>query len=166
MKENLDDIYKIYFHEIYRFLLSLCHDHHLAEDLVQETFLRAYLYIENYNGDKVKTWLFTVAHHAFIDHYRKHKRTIIKEQSFFLSFLDKRKATVDTIVIQEEVQEIINMLKDLPEKHKYAVLLHDFHGLSHDEAAQVMNVKKSHFKVLLFRGRQAIRRRKGEKSEQ
>ena len=58
------------------------------------------------------------------------------------------------------------MLKDLPEKHKYAVLLHDFHGLSHDEAAQVMNVKKSHFKVLLFRGRQAIRRRKGEKSGQ
>ncbi|WP_338472838.1 hypothetical protein R4Z10_08995 [Niallia sp. XMNu-256] len=38
MKENFDDIYKIYFHEIYRFLLSLCHDHHLAEDLVQETF--------------------------------------------------------------------------------------------------------------------------------
>lgn len=161
MEENLDDIYKIYFHEIYRFLLSLCHDHHLAEDLVQETFLRAYLYIEDYRGERVKTWLFTVAHHAFIDHYRKHKRTVIKEQSFFSSFLDKRKAPADTIVIQEEVQEIINMLKDLPEKHKFAVLLHDFHGLSYTEAAQVMNVKQTHFKVLLFRGRQAIRRGKG-----
>jgi RNA polymerase sigma-70 factor, ECF subfamily len=161
MKENLDDIYKIYFHEIYRFLLSLCNDHHLAEDLVQETFLRAYLYLENYNGDKVKTWLFTVAHNTFIDHYRKHKKTVVKEQSFFLSYLDKRKALVDAIVIQEEVQEIINILKDLPEKHKYAVLLHDFHGFLYNEAAQVMNVKQSHFKVLLFRGRQAIRHRKG-----
>lgn len=161
MKENLDDIYKIYFHEIYRFLFSLCYDHHMAEDLVQETFLRAHLYIENYNGEKVKTWLFTVAHNVFIDHYRKHKRTVLKEQSFFLPFLDKRKAPVDTIVVQEEVQEIISMLKDLPEKHKYAVLLHDFHGLSYNEAAQVMNVKQTHFKVLLFRGRQAIRNRKG-----
>ena len=91
MKENLDEIYNIYFYEIYCFLLSHCHDHHLAEDLVQETFLRAYLYIENYNGEKVKTWLFTVANNAFIDHYRKHKRTVIKEQKFFLSFLDKGK---------------------------------------------------------------------------
>jgi RNA polymerase sigma-70 factor, ECF subfamily len=162
MKENLDDIYKIYFHEIYRFLLSLCHDHHLAEDLVQETFLSAYLYIENYNGEKVKTWLFTVAHNAFIDHYRKHKRTEIKEQNFFSSFLDNRKAPADTVVIQEEVREMINRLKGLPEKHKFAVLLHDFHGLSSSEAAQVMNVKQTHFKVLLFRGRQTIRRGKGE----
>ncbi|HHW38009.1 MAG TPA: sigma-70 family RNA polymerase sigma factor [Bacillales bacterium] len=161
MKENLDDIYKSYFHEIYRFLLFLCHDHHEAEDLVQETFLRAYLYIENYKGDKVKTWLFTVAHNAFIDHYRKHNRTVIKEQSFFLPLSDNRKTPIDTIVIQEEVREIVDLLKDVPEKHKYAVLLHDFHGLSYNEAAQVMNVKQSHFKVLLFRGRQAIRRRKG-----
>ena len=163
MKENLDDIYKTYFHDIYRFLLSLCYDHHTAEDLAQETFFRAHLYIENYNGENVKTWLFTVAHHAFIDHYRKQKRMVIKEQSFFLSLFDKKKAPVDTIVVHEEIQEIINMLKDLPEKHKYAVLLHDFHGLSYNEAAQVMNVE-SHFKVLLFRGRQAIRGRKaGEK---
>ncbi|EKN62599.1 sigma-70 family RNA polymerase sigma factor [Schinkia azotoformans] len=161
MKENLDDIYKIYFHEIYRFLLSLCHDHHVAENLVQETFLRAYLYIENYKGDKVKAWLFTVAHNACIDHYRKHNRTVIKEQSFFLPLSDKRKTPIDTIVIQEEVREIVSLLKDLPEKHKYAVLLHDFHGLSYNEAAQVMNVKQPHFKILLFRGRQAIRRRKG-----
>ena len=161
MKENLDDIYKTYFHEIYRFLFSLCHDHYLAEDLVQETFFRAHLYIETYNGENVKAWLFTVAHHAFIDHYRKHKRTVIKEQSFFSLFLDKKKALVDMIIDHEEVQDIINMVKDLPEKHQYAVLLHDFHGLSYNEAAQVMDVKQSHFKVLLFRGRQAIRKRKG-----
>jgi len=164
MIETIDDIYQTYFHDIYRFLLSLCYDHHTAEDLAQETFFRAHLYVENYEGEKVKTWLFTVAHHAFIDHYRKQKRMVIKEQSFFLSLFDKKKAPVDTIVVHEEIQEIINMLKDLPEKHKSAVLLHDFHGLSYNEAAQVMNVPPTHFKVLLFRGRQAIRGRKaGEK---
>ena len=164
MKENIDGIYNAFFHEIYRFLLSLCQDHHTAEDLVQETFFRAYLYIENYDGENVKTWLFTVAHHAFIDHYRKHKKTVIKEQSYFLKLFDKKKALEDTIVIQEEIQEIICTIQDLPEKHKYAVLLHDFHELSYSEAAQVMNVPQPHFKVLLFRGRQAIRKRKaGEK---
>jgi len=81
-----------------------------------------------------------------------------------LALESAKKALEDTIVIQEEIQEIICTIQDLPEKHKYAVLLHDFHELSYSEAAQVMNVPQPHFKVLLFRGRQAIRKRKaGEK---
>lgn len=161
---NLDDIYKMYFHDIYRFLLSLCHNHHTAEDLVQETFFRAHLNIENYEATNIKTWLFTVAHNAFIDHYRKHKRTAVKEQSFFSTLFDRKKATEETVVIHDEIRGIIEMLKDLPEKYQYAVLLHDFHGLSYREAALVMNVRQPYFKVLLFRGRQRIRNRKaGEK---
>ncbi|MDQ0271668.1 sigma-70 family RNA polymerase sigma factor [Cytobacillus purgationiresistens] len=162
MKENIDGIYSTYFHDIYRFLLSLCQDHHTTEDLVQETFFRAHLFIENYDGENVKTWLFTVAHNAFIDHYRKHKGTVIQEQGFFISLFDRKKDPVDAIVDREEIKEIIHLLKDLPEKHKYAVLLHDFHGLSYNEASQVMNVKPSHFKVLLFRGRQGIRQRRNK----
>jgi RNA polymerase sigma-70 factor (ECF subfamily) len=101
-----------------------------------------------------------VAYHAFIDYHRKHKRTDVKEQNFFSTLFDKKKSTEETILLQDEIQSIIDMLKDLPEKHRYAVLLHDFHELSYQEAAQVMNVKLPYFKVLLFRGRQAIRNRK------
>lgn len=54
MIETIDDIYQTYFHDIYRFLLSLCYDHHTAEDLAQETFFRAHLYIENYEGEMLK----------------------------------------------------------------------------------------------------------------
>lgn len=153
----------MYFHDIYRFLLSLCHNHHTAEDLVQETFFRAYLNIENYDGKNIKTWLFTVAHNAFIDYYRKHKRTEVKEPTFFSSLFDKRKTTEEKVVIDDEIKEIIEMIEGLPEKHKYAVLLYDFHGLSYHEAAQVMQTSLSYFKVLLFRGRQAIRNRRVEK---
>ncbi|WP_280771773.1 RNA polymerase sigma factor [Salipaludibacillus daqingensis] len=158
MRENIDSIYNDYFHDIYRFLLSLCHDHHTAEDLVQETFFRAHLFVENYEGENIKTWLFTVAHHAFIDHYRKHKRMIVKEKNFFMQYFDKRKDPEELYVVQEEIHAVIHMLSGLSEKQRYAVLLHDFHELSYKEAAQVMNVPVTHFKVLLFRGRQAIRK--------
>ncbi|WP_369403623.1 sigma factor [Gracilibacillus boraciitolerans] len=50
MKESLDTIYHKYFYDIYRFLLSLSKDHYTAEDLVQETFFRAHLNIEHYDG--------------------------------------------------------------------------------------------------------------------
>ncbi|MFT8319982.1 MAG: sigma-70 family RNA polymerase sigma factor [Bacillus sp. (in: firmicutes)] len=165
MKDNIDAIYNSYFQDVYYFLLSLCHNHHTAEDLVQETFFRAHLFLESYRGENVKTWLFTVAYNAFIDHYRKHKKTVIQEQDFFTGYVDKKKSVVEEILVREEVEEIIASLKDLPEKHKIAVLLSDFHGLTTSEAAKVMNVKQSYFKVLLFRGRQAIRQRRESQHE-
>lgn len=165
MKHNLDSIYNLYFHDIYRFLLSLCHNHHTAEDLVQDTFFRAHLHIENYQQGNIKTWLFTVAHNAFIDHYRKHKRTDVTEQNFFTALFSKKDTTEDTVIINDEIRTVIKILKELPKKHQTAVLLHDFHGLSYRESAQVMDIKHGHFKVLLFRGRQAIRNRKEQENE-
>lgn len=164
MKESIDDIYKAYFNEVYRFLLSLCYDHYTAEDIVQETFFRAYLYLENYDGESVKTWLFTVAHHAFVDYYRKQKRMLIKEESYFSAVVDKKRLPVESMLLQEKMQEHLELLKDLPKKYKSAVLLRDFHEFSYDEAAEIMNVTKSHYKVLLFRGRQAIRKRRAERN--
>ncbi|HHU19133.1 MAG TPA: sigma-70 family RNA polymerase sigma factor [Bacilli bacterium] len=165
MKHNLDSIYNLYFHDIYRFLLSLCHNHHTAEDLVQETFFRAHLHIEDYEAGSIKAWLFTVAHNAFIDHYRKSKRTEVKEQSFFASLFIKQNSTEEAVLINDEVQQVIESLKDLSIKHKTAVLLYDFHGLSYHEAAEIMQINQGHFKVLLFRGRQAIRDRREQKNE-
>ncbi|MEN2467417.1 sigma-70 family RNA polymerase sigma factor [Ornithinibacillus sp. FSL M8-0202] len=165
MKDNLDYIYHTYFLDIYRFLLMLSRNHHTAEDLVQETFIRAHLYIENYKGESVKSWLFTIAHHVFIDYYRKHKKMMIKEDTFFTTFIDKKNLFEEDVVKKEEVQEIIYLLNDLPEKQRYAVLLHDVHGLTQAEASSVMGVKQSYFKVLLFRGRQYVRQRREQSDE-
>lgn len=157
---NLDELYESYFNDIYRFLLSLCRNHHTTEDLLQETFYRAYLYLENYNGEHVKTWLFTVARNTFIDHYRKQKRTILKDWSFFRQYRDKHKQPLEQVVLDEQIQHVIHLFEHLPEKQKQAVLLRDFHDFSYKEGARVMNISVANFKVLLFRGRQAIRKRK------
>lgn len=162
LSKNLDELYHIYFNDVYYFLLSLCHHHYTAEDLLQETFFRAYLYLESYEGENVKTWLFTVAYRTFIDHYRKHKRVEVKEQGFFAKLFDKKQSPAESVVLQEEVQSLINMVKELPEKQQYAVILRDFHEFTYSEAAQIMDIQISYFKVLLFRGRQAVRKRKGE----
>ncbi|RIW30427.1 sigma-70 family RNA polymerase sigma factor [Bacillus salacetis] len=161
MKESIDDIYYAYFQDLYRFLLSLSHDHFTAEDLVQETFFRAHLRIEHYNGETIKSWLFSTAYHAYIDSYRKQKRMVIKEDSFFSKMFERKMPLLDTLVLKEDIDDVRNVLEHLPVKHKTAVLLHDFHGLSQREASEIMDVKPSHFKVLLFRGRQAVRNKRG-----
>ncbi len=64
---TIDEIYQMYMNDVYRFLLSMTKDKHLAEDLLQETFMRAYIHIHSYDHSKVKPWLFQVARNAFID---------------------------------------------------------------------------------------------------
>lgn len=66
---EIEEIYKVYINDVYRYLFSLSRSHHVAEDLMQETFYRAYLYLEDYENQKVKSWLFKVAYHTFICFY-------------------------------------------------------------------------------------------------
>src|SRR5699024_5976707 len=108
---NLDDLYQYYFYDIYRFLLSLSNDHNVAEDLLQEKVFLSYLYLENYNDEHVKTWLFIVARNVFIDHYRKQKRTIIKDQPFFKQYHDKDKLPLEQIMLNENVRDIKKWLE-------------------------------------------------------
>ncbi|MGM8365964.1 sigma-70 family RNA polymerase sigma factor [Virgibacillus sp. W0181] len=166
MRQSVESIYSYYFQDIYRFLLSLCNSHHTAEDLVQETFLRAYLHVDENKTGSIKTWLFTVAYHAFIDYYRKQKRIELKGDRFLRGFFDKKQTPEETVMIDEEIQLIVNQMGQLAEKQKLAILLHDFHQLTYKEAAAVMDVSLASFKVSLFRGRQVIRKQKElEKNE-
>lgn len=156
---NLDAIYALYMKDVYRYLRSLCYDHHTAEDLTQETFYRAYLYLEACSDDKVKPWLFRVAHNAFVDFQRKERRSSVQEPDFF-----RNRGHSDTpeeaLLRQERWSELSRMMSGLPDMQRHALQLYDFGRLSYEEAAEAMGVGLSHFKVLLFRARQRLRKAK------
>jgi len=162
MKRNdFDDLYRSYIQDIFRYLLSLCHDYHLAEDLMSETFYRAYLFLEDFRGEKVKPWLFKVAYNAYVDFKRKNSIVLIKADSFF-DRLWNGKTPEELLIRKEQLREIDQVIANLPENQKQAILLYDFHGLHYKDAAEIMQVSIGHFKVLLFRARQKIRTQKGE----
>lgn len=157
MPNNLDDLYMLYMKDVYRYLLFLCNDHYTAEDLVQETFTRAYLYLEQYEGEKVKPWLFRVAHNAFIDATRKTKRSIPHDDRFFIAKLSSEDSPELKLLLQERLSELGDAIAKLPEKQRQALLLHDWHELTYQESADVMGIGLSYFKVLLYRARQSLR---------
>ncbi|AYB46659.1 sigma-70 family RNA polymerase sigma factor [Paenibacillus lautus] len=154
MKLNsLESIYQYYVKDVYRYLYSLSYDHHTAEDLVQETFYRAYLYLEDWKEERIKPWLFRVAHNAYVDYQRKASRSIVRDAVFF-----DQMHTPENILLQREVnREIGRLLADIPEKQRQAVLLVDFHQFTYQEAADIMGITLSHIKITLFRARQRLR---------
>lgn len=155
-KNTLDYIYKRYMSDIYRYLHYLCRDKYLTEDLLQDTFFRAYLYLEDCPPDKVKPWLFRVAYNSFIDNKRKNKRSSPQDAEAFNSIADT-KNTEEEFIVREQIGLVQKVTENMPEKQKEALKLCVFKGLSYKEAAEIMGVSLSYIKILVFRARQALK---------
>jgi RNA polymerase sigma-70 factor (ECF subfamily) len=133
-----------------------------AEDLVQETMLRAYRSWERYTpGTNAKGWLLTILRHLFINEYRRksrHPETVdvdtIEPFALFQEVQeeDPQGAFFDKIVDDE----VLRAIDQLPEAFREAVTLSDVEGLSYEEVAKVLDVPVGTVKSRLYRGRRLL----------
>ena len=159
---QLEDVYKLYMNDLYRYLLSLSKDHFIAEDLVQEAYYRAYLTLEDNEISNIKAWLFRVAYNAFIDYQRKNKRLVMKDQ--IDEHLSSDPVTPEGSILEKEsLQRLFDDLDLLKEKEKHAVMLCDFHELSYQEAAAILGLNINTFKSHLSRARKKLMARVKER---
>ncbi|PAV29369.1 hypothetical protein CIL05_10895 [Virgibacillus profundi] len=157
MASLIEQLHKKYATDVYRYLLSLTKNHHTSEEITQETFYRAYIFLHDSRIDNEKAWLFRVAHNTYIDYLRKNKRFVIKEQDYFHQIKTLEKSIEDQYLSKEMLDDLRLSLDKLPVKQKQAILLADFNNLSYKEAAEILEVTPNYFKILLFRARQKLR---------
>ena len=150
---ELDELYQMYVNDLYRYLFSLSKDHFTAEDLVHETFYRAYVYLEDSEINEVKPWLFKVAYHSFVDYTRKNKRVILADHK--IEEMDGY--TPDKAFIEKEgFEHLLRLIHSIPEREKHAILLCDLHQLSYQASAEILNMNLNTLKSHVFRGRKRL----------
>lgn len=154
---------------VYRFALRLTAGRtEQAEDLLQETFLRAYRSWETYKrGTNCRSWLFTICRHAFLRQTETRTRSpdarateLSPQAESYASVLyfdevraaDPERAFYDSFVDAE----VMAALDKLPAEFREAVTLSDLEGLSYDEIASVLQVPKGTVKSRIFRGRRLL----------
>ncbi|MBQ9166498.1 MAG: sigma-70 family RNA polymerase sigma factor [Oscillospiraceae bacterium] len=72
---GMDEIYTLYFRDVYRYLLALTGDETLAEELTAETFFKALLHLSRFRGDcHIRVWLCQIAKNAWYTHLRKQRK--------------------------------------------------------------------------------------------
>jgi len=160
---DLDEAFEAYVDDLYRYLFSLSKNHHTAEDLVQETFYRAYLQLSEDTIDHIKAWLFKVAYYAFIDFTRKHKRLVISDE---VHNRINMKTPESDFLEKEGFTALMDDIHSLKEKEMHALLLCDLHGLSLRESADILQLNLNTLKSHLSRGRKKVVERVKERRRQ
>lgn len=161
-RNSLEAIYEQYFHDVYRYIYSLCHHKALTEDIVQETFYRSYDQLDSLTDGKVKPWLFKVAYHTFIDIYRKEQRHI----QYALNTVQKSAPSPeDQLVVKQDIERWFTVANELSEMQRNIIQLRDFHHFSYDEIANLTGLTLANVKVQLFRARKMVQKKLQERED-
>jgi RNA polymerase sigma-70 factor, ECF subfamily len=146
------------------FLTRLCGNVALADDLVQEAFLRIHLARGNFMAKAAALpWMLAIARNAFLDHARREnvRRSAREQASLAKAGLDHEAppgTRGDEVLAARETMEIVRRTLDqIPMMQREAFVLLRFEGLSVGEAAQVLGATEAAVKVRAFRAYEALR---------
>ena len=152
------DWYDQYSMIIYKYIFKLIQDQQQAEDLTQDTFLKAYTYLEsNKQVDYPKTFLYRVAHNLTIDYIRKQKPLQLMKD-FFSSQKDP-KASVESIVEARESSKLLyHGLHSLKASYRQVIILRKIEELSTRETGHILGWSESKVKSTLARGMKSLQK--------
>lgn len=152
--------------QIQRYLTTLVQDPVQAEDLLQETFLRAHLRRESLKDPAaMKAWLYRIATNLCVDHFRRLTSLAVAPLPDFESIellqnsaAEPEEPGIESLVARGEMSRCVQkLIQQLPETYRLAILLHDVHGLTNAEAAQVLDCSLEAAKIQLHRARRKLK---------
>jgi RNA polymerase sigma-70 factor (ECF subfamily) len=144
--------------DLLRFARSLTHDPTLAEDLVQETFVRALAGLDGFRGDAgLRTWLHRILYHAAVDRARRSARELLVDEVEDAWRDDAYTVDPEVVVARAaERDELVDALVRLPFHYRSAVVLHDLVGWTVAEIAEELQIGLPAAKQRLRRGRMLL----------
>jgi RNA polymerase sigma factor (sigma-70 family) len=147
----LDDLYRQYGADVYRYTLAVLGNHADAEDVTQTTFLNAYRALEQgVRPRKPTNWLLTIASNAIKERFRREQaRPRVVE-------LDREVATSRDESEGPSVGELLTALSKIPPQQRQAIVLREFEGRSYKEIADILGITTGALETLLFRARRSL----------
>lgn len=152
---------------LYTFAYHLTYNEDDANDLVQETYLKAFRFIDKYNeGTNAKAWLFKILKNAFINQYRRKSK--LPTQVDFEDVSNYQEAEEDTNLsgyadLREEMfqtmmgDEVTNAINALPVDFRVVILLCDIEGFTYEEISKILDIPIGTVRSRLHRARNMLK---------
>lgn len=165
-KDAYAEIVDIYKERIYFVCYRIIGNKHDAEDIAQETFIKAYINLERFNLKmNFTTWIYRIATNLCIDRLRKRKPDYyldaempgVDGQTLYSLIADNNKLPEAEIEQQELQQYIQAVILSLPDKYRSVIILMYLEDFSLKEISDILNIPLGTVKTRLHRGREALR---------
>ncbi len=162
-RREFEDAALVHMSVIYNTALRLTRNKNEAEDLFQETFLRAYRFFHQFQpGTDCRAWLFAILHSLFVNRLRQSSRSLV---DFDEERVYREAGGVSSLPENPEVglihrlagEDIQRAIEALPPKLRVAVVLADIQGCSYRDIAEICRCPLGTVMSRLYRGRQALR---------
>ena len=155
----MDQYINAYGARLFGLALKLCNNREDAEDLYQETWIKAYRFIDRYDGGKeFGAWITSICVNTYRDMLRRQKWRFLfpsfqtnEEKDLLLSNIPAEELTDD----DDSIRDAVNAL---PEKYRLAVILHYYNGLDIKMTAEALNIPEGTVKYHLHKAREILKR--------
>lgn len=155
MNNELDEIYRLYAGDVYRFALRLCHNEALAQDIVQDAMLKAVKSIDKFDGKcSLKTYLCTIARNLYFNHLKRadNRNLPLDEAAEKSSEISLEQQTLDRL----DAQRIHRALHKPDEPYKEVFTLRVFAELKYSDIGALFGKTDSWARVIFFRAKEKI----------
>ena len=135
------------------FALSLTRNPSLADDMVQDSIVKAWTNIDKFEvGTNMRAWLFTILRNTYYSNRRKFKREVLDRDGIFASRLSEKPAHDGRL----QMRDFLRAFEQLPDEQREALILVGAEGFSYEEAAQTCGVALGTIKSRVNRGRKVL----------
>ncbi len=151
-------LFQAHYSFLFNYLIKATLDPNLAEDLIQETMLKAYLHLIHFKGEsKFSTWLISIASRLLIDERRRRKSEHQKLTKMKDETIRKMKWNVN--VNGYEWTESMALFAELDVSIRTPIILHHYYGFTYEEIANMLNLRVGTVKTRVHHGIKKIRKR-------
>jgi RNA polymerase sigma-70 factor, ECF subfamily len=166
-----ETIFTQYQTAIYNYIYRLMGSAEDAYDMTQDTFLKAFLALPRTSEDlRVGAWLYRIATNVCLDELRHRKLVKWQPWEAFISVFHPSQVAKDSperdCLDREDNEEVQLILQKMHPKYRMCLVLREYHDLSYDEIAEVLNTTRAAVKSLLFRAREEFRQVYGKVERQ
>ena len=149
-EREYNECVKLYADNVYRFILKNLRNEEDAKDVVQGAYEKMWINRAQVDNEKCRSFLFNVAYNNMIDHIRKNKRIVLKE--------DFEETALGSGGQQQNTKRVLQeALSKLSETQRSLVMLKDYEGYNYAEIGEITGLNESQVKVYLHRARLLLR---------
>lgn len=151
---DFSEVYAEHFSDVYKYVLSLCRDKAIAEEITQDTFFKAMRHINDFKGTcKLYVWLCQIAKNSYYSHYKKQKRTVSDlDIEIFDALFDVEADYLD----KDATKRLHVLLHNLNEPYKEVFTLRVFGELSFSHIGELFGKTDSWARLVFYRAKKQL----------